>query len=49
MANWQGISARWVRDMAIWVVRDTEIDKGESEMRESESCACGLVSERVER
>ena len=45
--------------MAIWVVRDGERDgrvmrdvdigEGELEMRELESCACGLVSERVER
>ena len=32
------------------VVRDAEIGKGKPEIkRESESCACGLVSERVER
>ena len=31
------------------VVQVAEIDEGELEMRESESCACGLVSERVKR
>ena len=31
------------------VVRDAEIGKGKPEIRESESCACGLVSERVKR
>ena len=36
---------RWAREMR----RLCEIGKRESKMRELESCACGLVSERAER
>ena len=36
---------RWAREMRGLC----EMGKGELEIRESESCACGLVSERAER
>ena len=36
---------RWAREMR----RLCKMGKRESEMRELESCACGLVSERAER